>query len=128
MNKLELRRLIETEIRTALNESEFELPSEQILKGALKIFKQRTGISLIEPTVTKERYDSILYSVNLDKEIRTPVMKNLFKSLSLQINCYPLTNKIGGYSFRFSFSYKHPSGGSNGIDILDILYYDNKFH
>lgn len=128
MNKKLLKQLIEAEIKAMLNEEVVE-PSEQVLKGAMAYFKQQTGIMAGIPTLESRgrRTDALYYVTSLDKEIKTPVMKNLFKELSLNISVYPLSDHIGGYSFQFSFGYKHPKGGSNGLEIGTVFYYDGKY-
>lgn len=129
MNKTaQLRKLIEAEIKSILSEEIVE-PSEQILKGAMAYFKQQTGINAPMPSLESRgrRSDALYYSTSLDKEIRTPVMKNLFSELNLSISVYPLKDHIGGYSFMYSFSYKHPKGGSNGLEIGTVFFIDGKY-
>ena len=112
MNQREqLRRLIEAEIKSILSEEVVE-PSEQILKGAMAFFKQQTGINAGIPTLESRgrRSDALYYTTSLDKEIKTPVLKNMFKELNLDISVYSLREDIGGYSFNFNFPYKHPKG------------------
>jgi len=129
MNQREqLRRLIEAEIKSILSEEVVE-PSEQILKGAMAFFKQQTGINAGIPTLESrgKRSDALYYTTSLDKEIKTPVLKNMFKELNLDISVYPLRDHIGGYSFNFNFSYKHPKGGSNGLEIGTVFFIDGKY-
>lgn len=126
--KTKLRKLIEAEIKSILKEEVVE-PSEQVLKGAMAFFKQQTGINAPLPTLESRgrRSDALYYVTSLDKELKTPVLKNLFKELDLSISVYPLKDHIGGYSFNFNFSYTHPRGGSNGLEIGTVFYMDGKF-
>lgn len=126
--KTKLRKLIEAEIKSILKEEVVE-PSEQVLKGAMAFFKQQTGINAPLPTLESRgrRSDALYYVTSLDKELKTPVLKNLFKELDLSISVYPLRDHIGGYSFNFNFSYTHPRGGSNGLEIGTVFYMDGKF-
>ena len=128
MDKISLRKLIEAEVKSILKEEVIE-PSEQVMKGAMAFFKQQTGIIAGVPTLESRgrRSDVLYYSTSLDKEIKTPVMKNLFKELTLNISVYPLKDHIGGYSFMYSFNYSHPKGGSNGLEIGTVFYMDGKF-
>ena len=112
MKTSQLRTLIREEARKILSE-EITEPSEQILKGAMAYFKQQTGITTGMPALDfkSKRYETINYSISLDKEVRTPVMKALFSTLTLGISVAGLRDEIGGYSFSFSINYKHPDGG-----------------
>ena len=121
---VKLRQLIESEIRSILSEAIAE-PSEQILKAVLKELKVKTGI-IATPTLTNVRKDYLTYEADLSKEIRTALMRNLFETLTLDITVYEIPNSIGGYSFSVSLNYKHPQGGSNGLDLGTIFYRDGK--
>jgi hypothetical protein len=128
MNIQELKKIIFEEVKKTLNE-EITEPSEQVLKGAMNVFKQNTGIVAGMPVFVgkSKRTGSIYYEINLDKEIRTNVMKALFTSLVLKVEARELPGVIGGYSFKFEFSYIHPNGNSNGLDIGLVFYKDNKY-
>jgi hypothetical protein len=102
--KAELRKLIESEVRKALTESITE-PSEQVLKGAVDVFRQQTGINPATPSVSKKGNNFVIYSSSLEKEIRTNIMKAMFNTLSLEVVATPLPNIIGGYSFLFRFKF-----------------------
>lgn len=124
-NKISLRKLIESEIQASLTE-EIEEPSEQILKQATAYFKDKTGINVSVPMLRgkSKQYDEIYYETDLEKEIRTPVMKALFSSLVLSVTVKELRNVIGGYKFDYSLTYSHPNGKSDKLH-LGIIYYRN---
>ena len=128
MKTSQLRTLIREEARKILSE-EITEPSEQILKGAMAYFKQQTGITTGMPALDfkSKRYETINYSISLDKEVRTPVMKALFSTLTLDISVAGLRDEIGGYSFSFSINYKHPDGGRNGKSIGTVFYSNGKY-
>ena len=128
MKTSQLRTLIREEARKILSE-EITEPSEQILKGAMAYFKQQTGITTGMPALDfkSKRYETINYSISLDKEVRTPVMKALFSTLTLGISVAGLRDEIGGYSFSFSINYKHPDGGRNGKSIGTVFYSNGKY-
>jgi len=128
MKTSQLRTLIREEARKILSEEMTE-PSEQILKGAMAYFKQQTGITTGMPALEykSKRYETINYSISLDKEVRTPVMKALFSELTLDISVAGLRDEIGGYSFSFSINYKHPNGGSNGKSVGTVFYSNGKY-
>jgi len=128
MKTSQLRTLIREEARKILSEEMTE-PSEQILKGAMAYFKQQTGITTGMPALEfkSKRYETINYSISLDKEVRTPVMKALFSELTLDISVAGLRDEIGGYSFSFSINYKHPDGGSNGKPVGTVFYSNGKY-
>jgi hypothetical protein len=128
MKTSQLRTLIREEARKILSEEMTE-PSEQILKGAMAYFKQQTGITAGMPALEfkSKRYETINYSISLDKEVRTPVMKALFSELTLDISVAGLRDEIGGYSFSFSINYKHPDGGSNGKSVGTVFYSNGKY-
>jgi len=127
-NKISLRKLIETEIQSALTE-EISEPSEQILKAVTAAFKSKTGINTGLPIFTSKskRYNEIYYEVDLDKEIKTPIMQSIFRTLKLSITVTALSDSIGGYVFNYQYQYTHPSGGSNGLNLGTIYYKDNIF-
>lgn len=128
MKTSQLRTLIREEARKILSEEMTE-PSEQILKGAMAYFKQQTGITTGMPALEfkSKRYETINYSISLDKEVRTPVMKALFSELTLDISVAGLRDEIGGYSFSFSINYKHPDGGRNGKSVGTVFYSNGKY-
>ena len=124
---LSLKKIIESEIQAALTEAIVE-PSEQILKMVQTELKAQTGINVI---LTKARQrkstpNTIYYTSDLAKEIRTPVMNSLFQTLELNVICEEIPNRIGGYAFSVSIDYTHPQGGSNGINLGTIFYINGK--
>ena len=127
-NKISLRKLIENEIQAALN-GDITEPSEQILKQATAYFKDKTGINIRVPMLVgkSKRRNEIYYEADLEKEIRTPVMKSLFSSLVLSVVVEELHNSIGGYQFDYSFSYKHPNGKLDKLHLGTIYYRNNVF-
>jgi len=124
--KTELRKLIESEVRKALTEAIVE-PSEQVLKGAVDIFRQQTGINPATPSLTKKGNNFAIYSTSLEKEIRTNIMKAMFNTLSLEVVVPPLPNMIGGYSFLFRFKFMHPFGKQETLESGTVLFKNNKF-
>jgi hypothetical protein len=123
----QLKKLIESEVRLALQEN-IQEPSEQILKACMAYFKTQTGINAGLPALAgRSQGDALYYVVSLDKEIKTPVLKALFRSLDIRIMVTELRDQIGGYAFQFGFDYKHPQGGSNGLTLGTILFMNNKF-
>lgn len=121
---MKLKSLLEAK-RKPLREAVVE-PSEQILKGMLKELKMQTGINALV-TLDKSTPTALYYMADLSKEIRTPVMRALFKSLTLDISCSQIPNVIGGYAFDISINYSHPQGGSNGKNLGVIYFQNNKF-
>lgn len=117
LNNMKLKSLISENI---------EEPSEQILKGVQKELKLKTGIVAVLGLV-KTGKTELYYSTDLSKEIRTPVLQQLFDSMTLDVVCTPLKNSIGGFAFSISINYKHPNRGSNGLDLGTIFYENNKF-
>jgi hypothetical protein len=126
MSKTALKKLIESEIRKALTEAVAE-PSEQVLKGAVDIFRQQTGINIATPTLISKDSRSATYSVSLDKEIRTNIMKALFNSLSLEVIAIPLINSIGGFEFSFFLNFTHPNSKRESINIGSVYFKNNKY-
>jgi hypothetical protein len=124
--KAELRKLIESEVRKALTEAVVE-PSEQVLKGAVDVFRQQTGINPATPSLTKKGNNFAIYSTSLEKEIRTNIMKAMFNTLSLEVVATPLPNMIGGYSFLFRFKFMHPFGKQETLESGTVLFKNNKF-
>jgi len=124
---LSLKKIIESEIQAALNEAITE-PSEQILKMIQNELKAQTGINapLTKARQRKSSPNTIYYVSDLVKEIRTPVMNSLFRTLELNVMCEEIPNRIGGYAFVISIDYTHPQGGSNGIDLGTIFYVNGK--
>lgn len=127
-----LKQFILTEVNKALNEAipgQFEAPSDQIISGALKTFKQQTGIVIPAGPMPmgKQSRNSIEYEYDFSKEIKTAVMRSMFESLSLNITTSTLRDEIGGYSFVFQWSYTHPTGGSNGITIGTMFFTQGKY-
>ena len=128
----DLKKFILAEVKKALAEAvpgEFEAPSEQIMNGALKTFKQQTGIVIPAGPMPegKKGRGYIQYEYDFSKEIKTAVMRSMFKSLSLGITVYPMSDEIGGYSFKFQWSYTHPTGGSNGLTIGTMFFSQGKY-
>jgi hypothetical protein len=128
----ELKQFILAEVKRALSEAipgSFEAPSEQIMNGALKTFKQQTGIIIpagpMPNGIQKRNY--IEYDYDFSKEIKTSVMRSMFESLTLNVTVYPLRDEIGGYSFKFQWSYTHPTGGSNGLTIGTMFFTQGKY-
>ena len=123
---ISLKKILES--KKTLTEEIVE-PSEQILKGAMACFKQQTGIVAGVPTLVSKskRTGTLIYEISMNKELRTPAIKAIFKDLTLKIVVDELENVIGGYIFVYTFSYTHPSGGSNGVDIGTVYYKNNKF-
>jgi len=101
-------------------------PTEQLIKGVQKELKMKTGINAMLG-LDKKTPAALYYSMDLAKEIRTPVLQALFNTLSLDVVCRQIPNSIGGYSFEVSINYTHPQRGSNGLDIGTIWYVDGKF-
>lgn len=101
-------------------------PSEQILKGFSKVLKMKTGINA-QFALTKTTPNVLYYEADASNEIKTPIMKALFQTLTIDVAVTQIPNVIGGYAFRISINYTHPQGGSNGKDIGTILFQNNKF-
>lgn len=130
MAKLLLKKIIESNNKTVLKEDLIE-PSEQILDGAVKFFKQQTGIQIsargIVPVKSKQ-YNTLTYEISLDGEIRSALMQNIFQTLKMEIVVEAVANQIGGYMFLFSVSYIHPKGmGQNKLDLGTVYYINNTF-
>ena len=123
-DNIKLKSLIEA--KPSLNEAELVEPSEQILKGVQKELKLKTGIVAVLG-LRKKGNTEIYYTTDLSKEIRTPVLQQLFDVMTLDVTCAPMKNAVGGYAFSVSINYKHPTRGSNGLDLGTIFYENNKF-
>jgi hypothetical protein len=137
MKSIDIKNIIRAELNKVLSESKKRLteaelvePSEQIIKGVQKELKLKTGINstlgLNKKAFIKGK-TMFMYTSDLSREIRTPVLQQLFETLSLDVICAPLPNSIGGYSFSVSINYVHPNRGSNGVELGTIFYKDNKF-
>jgi hypothetical protein len=128
----DLKKFILAEVKRALAEAipgEMEAPSEQVFNGAMKTFKQQTGITIPAGPMPQGRTGRgyIEYEYDFSKEIKTAVMRSMFKELNLRVTIYPLQNEIGGFSFKFSWDYKHPQGGSNGLTIGTMFFTQGKY-
>ena len=133
MKSIDIKNIIRAELNKVLSESKKRLteaelvePSEQIIKGVQKELKLKTGINSTLG-LNKKGKTMFMYTFDLSREIRTPVLQQLFETLSLDVICAPLPNSIGGYSFSVSINYVHPNRGSNGVELGTIFYKDNKF-
>ena len=126
MHRIELKKLIESEVKVALNEAMVIEPSEQIIKAMMKVLKLKTGI-IANVTLDQTKPNVITYTADLSKEIRTPIMQSLFNTLTLDISCRAITQSIGGYAFDISINYTHPQGGSNGKNLGTIFLQNGKF-
>jgi len=124
MRRIELKKLIETEIKAALQEEVVE-PSEMLIKGVQKELKLKTGIIAVLG-LDKRARDAYYYTSDLTKELRTPVLNAIFSSMTLDITATK-SEKIGGYAFSVSINYTHPQGGTNGKYIGTIIYENNTF-
>lgn len=126
MHRIELKKLIESEVKVALNEAMVIEPSEQIIKAMMKVLKLKTGI-IANVTLDQTKPNVITYTADLSKEIRTPIMQSLFNTLTLDISCRSIPQSIGGYAFDISINYTHPQGGSNGKNLGTIFLQNGKF-
>jgi hypothetical protein len=124
-----LRKLIRTAIYETLNEEAFPEPSEDLLKQAMAVFKTNTGINVPMPTlkVKDKRYELVIYEIDMAKQLNTPLLKALYSSMTLKVEASSISSKIGGFAFKFTLQWRHPSGGSNGYTLGNALYYDNSF-
>ena len=121
-----LKKLIESEVKAALNEAMVIEPSEQVIKAMMKVLKLKTGI-IATVTLDQTKPNVITYTADLSKEIRTPIMQSLFSTLTLDISCRAIPQSIGGYAFDISINYTHPQGGSNGKNLGTIFLQNGKF-
>jgi len=121
-----LKKLIESEVKAALNEAMVIEPSEQVIKAMMKVLKLKTGI-IANVTLDQTKPNVITYTADLSKEIRTPIMQSLFSTLTLDISCRAIPQSIGGYAFDISINYTHPQGGSNGKNLGTIFLQNGKF-
>ena len=126
MHRIELKKLIESEVKVALNEAMVIEPSEQIIKAMMKVLKLKTGI-IANVTLDQTKPNVITYTADLSKEIRTPIMQSLFNTLALDISCRSIPQSIGGYAFDISINYTHPQDGSNGKNLGTIFLQNGKF-
>jgi hypothetical protein len=124
--KSTLKKLIESEVKAALKESTIVEPSEQIIKDMMKELKLKTGI-IATVTLDQTNRNVITYTADLSKEIRTPIMRALFNTLTLDISCRSIPQSIGGYAFNIAINYTHPQGGSNGKTLGTIFAQNGKF-
>ena len=113
------------ESKSRLTEEVIE-PSEQIIKGVQKELKMKTGINAVLGLDVKSK-TALYYTSDLSKEIRTPILQQLFDSMNLTAVCRAIPNSVGGYAFEISINYTHPNRGSNGLDLGTIFYENNKF-
>ena len=132
MKSIDIKNIIRAELNKVLSESKKRLteaelvePSEQIIKTVQKELKLKTGITATLG-LDKKGKTVFMYTSDLSIEIRTPVLQQLFETLSLDVTCAPIPNVIGGYSFSVSINYVHPNRGSNGVELGTIFYKDNK--
>lgn len=114
-----------TESKSRLTEEAIE-PSEQLIKGVQKELKMKTGINAMLALDVKTK-TALFYTFDLSKEIRTPVLQQLFDTMSLTAVCRSIPNSVGGYAFEISINYTHPNRGSNGLELGTIYYENNKF-
>ena len=124
--KSALKKLIESEVKAALNESIVVEPSEQIIKAMMKVLKLKTGI-IATVTLDQTKPNVITYTADLSKEIRTPILQSLFNTLTLDISCRSIPQSIWGYAFDISINYTHPQGGYNGKNLGTIFLQNGKF-
>ncbi|NBW58560.1 hypothetical protein EBR43_12465 [bacterium] len=125
MGNLSLKNIMSGKISEDISE-----PSEQIMKGAMILFKQSTGLNPAFPTFKgkNKRTNSALYESSLSKEIRTSLMKILFTDINLRITVRELENVIGGYSFDFTLGINLTDGTTNIIPMGTINFKDNKYY
>lgn len=101
-------------------------PSEQILKGAMKALKIKTGINA-QLTLVKSKPNALFYTMDLSKELRSPILQAVFATMTLDVTCRNVPNAIGGYAFEISANWTHKNGGSNGKDIGVIFFENGKY-
>ena len=111
-----------TILKRKLNEDVVE-PSEQILKGAMKALKIKTGINA-QLTLVKSKPNILYYTMDVTKDLRSPLMQAIFETMTLDVTCRDIPNSVGGYAFEISANWKHKGGGANGKDI-GVVFFDN---
>ena len=114
-----------TILKRKLNEDISE-PSEQILKGAMKALKIKTGINA-QLTLVKSKPEVLYYTMDVTKDLRSPLMLAIFENMTLDVTCRNVPNSIGGYAFEISANWKHKGGGSNGKDIGVVFFENGKY-
>lgn len=121
-----LRKLILTEVSKYLIVERIEEPSEAIFKPVLKLFKQETGINAgIEMPPLKAKHSKsgiIRYEISLEPEIKTALLKRMFKTLNLEIEVSNM--QVGGYRFLFKVNYKHNRSHTQSIELGSIYFND----
>lgn len=114
-----------TILKRKLNEDISE-PSDQILKGAMKALKIKTGINA-QLTLIKSKPEVLYYTMDVTKDLRSPLMLAIFENMTLDVTCRNVPNSIGGYAFEISANWKHKGGGSNGKDIGVVFFENGKY-
>ena len=125
MKLIELRKTIREEVKKVITESTLVEPSEQILKAVMQELKAKTGIiATVVPSTIRPSY--IIYMADMSKEVRTAYLKSIFADMSLTLECRPIENVIGGYSFQVNANWTLLSRGTNGATLGSILYRNGK--
>ena len=114
-----------TILKRKLNEDVVE-PSEQILKGAMKALKIKTGINA-QLTLVKSKPNILYYTMDVTKDLRSPLMQAIFETMTLDVTCRDTPNSVGGYAFEISANWKHKGGCANGKDIGVVFFENGKY-
>jgi hypothetical protein len=114
-------------LKNILLKEEFQAPSEQILKGAVKEFKKATGINVKDPALTKSRPNYAEYTISMLNEIDSPLMQHVFTDLYIKITVEAVKNVIGGYMFDFSSVWTDVQGNTDTKNFGPVFYINGKY-
>ena len=113
-------------LKEAMSENIVE-PSDVVLNGAVKFLRSTTGISIPQPVYKYKlkQQKLVIYEADLEKELRTPILKSLFNSLSMRLGVRSIG--IGGFEFIFDYSFMMADGVDEVQPLATIQYMNGKY-
>ena len=131
MNKIGLKKIINSEIKSLLKEDEMmgEMDLRTVVTNAIieleKIIKQKTGIQVKFSQENSRSYDFVSQDLVSQSGVTG---KSLFKSLIIKLANQDnniqdtFENPDSMLGFSANFRYEHPGGGSNGHNLFRNSY------
>jgi len=131
MNKIGLKKIINSEIKSLLKEDEMmgEMDLRTVVTNAIieleKIIKQKTGIQVKFSQENSRSYDFVSQDLVSQSGVTG---KSLFKSLIIKLANQDnniqdtFENPDSMLGFSANFRYEHPGGGSNGYNLFKRPY------
>lgn len=104
--------------------------SDQMWKEAISNFKAMGGVNIKIPVYIKSKGNNIfMYKSDISNELRTQVLKSIFKNLSVYIKVTKglPEDRIAGKMFEFYYQYTDNNGKVGQVPITQLKYIDNEF-